>query len=282
MKVGEGESAARWRLPDSASVRAWLAGFVARSGATRVSGLDLALIGNSSVAALLDAQGAHRLVLPAALRQRSGVLRAAAARQRPGGRAPGCSTWTSADFERSEQAYIAHTPILRTRLYDRHGGGVEITDFAPRFQQFGRLFCPVMLMRQIRPLCGQPAHPGAHPAAVRVRRAAPGDHLGQQPRALRDARHGPAADDRFLDHRDPRGDARGAARAGVAGARPRRDAARLAGRGVPAGSSTTRRAGGATGCAASPSPSSGRSRSSAPRSRSSSTPTRTPARSSPR
>jgi trehalose 6-phosphate phosphatase len=32
VKVGEGESAARWRLPDSASVRAWLAGFVARSG----------------------------------------------------------------------------------------------------------------------------------------------------------------------------------------------------------------------------------------------------------
>ena len=34
VKVGEGESSARWRLPDSAAVRAWLAGFVARSGAT--------------------------------------------------------------------------------------------------------------------------------------------------------------------------------------------------------------------------------------------------------
>jgi trehalose 6-phosphate phosphatase len=32
VKVGEGESAARWRLPDSAAVRAWLAGFVARFG----------------------------------------------------------------------------------------------------------------------------------------------------------------------------------------------------------------------------------------------------------
>jgi len=32
VKVGEGESAARWRLPDSAAVRAWLADFVARSG----------------------------------------------------------------------------------------------------------------------------------------------------------------------------------------------------------------------------------------------------------
>ena len=32
VKVGDGESEARWRLPDSAAVRAWLADFVARSG----------------------------------------------------------------------------------------------------------------------------------------------------------------------------------------------------------------------------------------------------------
>ena len=32
VKVGEGESAARWRLPDSAAVRAWLAAFAARAG----------------------------------------------------------------------------------------------------------------------------------------------------------------------------------------------------------------------------------------------------------
>jgi trehalose 6-phosphate phosphatase len=32
VKVGDGKSAAHWRLPDSAAVRAWLADFVARSG----------------------------------------------------------------------------------------------------------------------------------------------------------------------------------------------------------------------------------------------------------
>ena len=32
VKVGEGESAARWRSPDSAAVRAWLTAFVARAG----------------------------------------------------------------------------------------------------------------------------------------------------------------------------------------------------------------------------------------------------------
>lgn len=34
VKVGEGESSARWRLPDSTAVRAWLADFVARSGSS--------------------------------------------------------------------------------------------------------------------------------------------------------------------------------------------------------------------------------------------------------
>lgn len=47
-----------------------------------------------------------------------------------------------ADLERVEQAYHRNTAILETRLYDRHGSGVLITDFAPRFQQYGRVFHP--------------------------------------------------------------------------------------------------------------------------------------------
>jgi GH15 family glucan-1,4-alpha-glucosidase len=117
--------------------------------------LDLALIGNSSVAALVDAQA--RVVWSCLPRFDSDPAFCALllGDGGPGGRS-GVFEVDLADFERSEQAYIAHTPILRTRLYDRHGGGVEITDLAPRFQQFGRLFCPVMLMRQIRPLAGSP------------------------------------------------------------------------------------------------------------------------------
>ena len=120
-----------------------------------MSGLDLALIGNSSVAALLDARA--RIVWSCLPRFDSDPAFCALLRTEngPDDRA-GVFEVDLADFERSEQAYIAHTPILRTRLYDRHGGAVEITDFAPRFQQFGRLFYPVMLMRQIRPLAGSP------------------------------------------------------------------------------------------------------------------------------
>ena len=43
------------------------------------------------------------------------------------------------EFERAEQRYIINTAILRTTLYDRYGNALEITDFAPRFQHFGRL-----------------------------------------------------------------------------------------------------------------------------------------------
>ncbi|HVQ62775.1 MAG TPA: trehalase-like domain-containing protein, partial [Burkholderiales bacterium] len=112
-----------------------------------MSGLDLALIGNSSVAALLDARA--RIVWCCLPRFDSDPAFCALLRpdNGPEDRA-GVFEVDLADFERSEQAYIAHTPILRTRLYDRHGGGIEITDFAPRFQQFGRLFYPVMLVRQ--------------------------------------------------------------------------------------------------------------------------------------
>jgi GH15 family glucan-1,4-alpha-glucosidase len=116
-----------------------------------LSGLDLALIGNSSVAALIDARG--RIVWSCLPRFDSDPAFCALLREDG---TDGVFEVDLADFERSEQAYIAHTPILKTRLYDRHGGGVEITDFAPRFQQFGRLFCPVMLVRQIRPLAGSP------------------------------------------------------------------------------------------------------------------------------
>jgi GH15 family glucan-1,4-alpha-glucosidase len=120
-----------------------------------MSGLDLALIGNSSVAALVDAQA--RIVWSCLPRFDSDPAFCALLREDEGPEhRRGVFEVELADFERSEQAYIAHTPILRTRLYDRHGGGIEVVDFAPRFQQFGRLYYPIMLMRQIRPLAGSP------------------------------------------------------------------------------------------------------------------------------
>ena len=60
------------------------------------------------------------------------------------------------DFERSEQAYVTNTALLRTVLHDRHGGAVEVLDFAPRWKQNGRIYRPVSVIRRIRPLSGSP------------------------------------------------------------------------------------------------------------------------------
>ena len=60
------------------------------------------------------------------------------------------------DFERSDQAYVTNTAVLRTVLHDRHGGAVEVLDFAPRWKQNGRIYRPVSIIRRIRPLSGSP------------------------------------------------------------------------------------------------------------------------------
>jgi len=60
------------------------------------------------------------------------------------------------DFARSEHQYEPNTAILRTRLYDRQGQGIEITDFAPRFWSRGRTFRPLTLIRRVRVLGGTP------------------------------------------------------------------------------------------------------------------------------
>ena len=60
------------------------------------------------------------------------------------------------DLERSEQAYEPNTAVLRTRLYDHLGQGIEITDLAPRFLHRNRMFRPLTLIRRLRVLGGSP------------------------------------------------------------------------------------------------------------------------------
>ncbi|GAA4025635.1 glycoside hydrolase family 15 protein [Actimicrobium antarcticum] len=56
----------------------------------------------------------------------------------------------------SDQSYERNTAILTTRFKDAAGNGIEVTDFAPRFEQHGRLFTPSMLVRIIRRTSGRP------------------------------------------------------------------------------------------------------------------------------
>ena len=68
----------------------------------------------------------------------------------------GCFEVVVDDLARSEQEYLTNTAILVTRLYDSNGGAIEITDFAPRFGQYGRAFRPMMVIRMVRPIAGHP------------------------------------------------------------------------------------------------------------------------------
>ncbi len=56
----------------------------------------------------------------------------------------------------AEQAYLPNSAIVRTTLYDDDGGVVEITDFAPRFMLYERIYRPPMLVRRISAVRGRP------------------------------------------------------------------------------------------------------------------------------
>lgn len=113
--------------------------------------LELGLIGNGSLAVLLDAQA--RMVWGCFPDFHGDPYFCELLSPKEGG---GVWSFDLEDFERSEQYYLANTAVLVTRLHDRHGGIVEITDFAPRYKQYDRIFHPMMLVRQLKPIAGVP------------------------------------------------------------------------------------------------------------------------------
>jgi GH15 family glucan-1,4-alpha-glucosidase len=60
------------------------------------------------------------------------------------------------DYDRSEQFYEPNTAVLRTRMYDRKGQGIEVTDLAPRFWSRGRMFRPLTMVRRVKVISGSP------------------------------------------------------------------------------------------------------------------------------
>lgn len=52
--------------------------------------------------------------------------------------------------------YVRNTAVVVTELTASDGAKVRITDFAPRFQSYGRTFRPPQLMRIIEPIAGMP------------------------------------------------------------------------------------------------------------------------------
>lgn len=119
-----------------------------------MSSLDLALVGNGTIGVLVDPLG--EVVWGCFPHFDGDPAFCSLLRQRTHASDFGCFVVELSDFARAEQEYLVNTPMLVTRLYDRAGAAVEVTDFAPRFHQYGRMFCPMMLVRQIKRIAGNP------------------------------------------------------------------------------------------------------------------------------
>jgi len=114
--------------------------------------LELGLIGNGSVAALVDPQARIIWGCVPAFDGDPVFCGLLSPREHEGG------DWTIEleNFVSAEQSYIDNTAMLRTVLRDANGGAVEIVDFAPRWHQNDRFYRPVMLVRRLRPIAGTP------------------------------------------------------------------------------------------------------------------------------
>lgn len=116
--------------------------------------LDLAVIGNCQVAALVDACARiNWLCLPQPDGDPvfSGLLQ-----EELGESARGVFAVELADMVSSEQRYVRNTAILETLLTAADGSAIRITDFCPRFLSRGRMFRPMNLVRLVEPVTGRP------------------------------------------------------------------------------------------------------------------------------
>jgi GH15 family glucan-1,4-alpha-glucosidase len=114
--------------------------------------LDLGLIGNGTVSALVDATGR---VVWGCLPHLAGDP-AFCSLLEPNEHDGGYLAVEIEGMVSSSQEYLGNTPVLVTTLESDDGSAVEITDFAPRFKRWDRLYHPVMLVRRLRPLRGNP------------------------------------------------------------------------------------------------------------------------------
>ena len=139
--------------------------------------LDLAVIGNCSCSALIDRQG--RIVWSCLPRFDGDPVFCALLND--DNDEYGFYDIEIQDFARSEQYYLQNSAVLVTTLFDRHGAAVEITDFAPRFKQLGRVYRPIMVVRQVRPVIGSPR--------IRVRLRPAADYGARRPDITHGSNH---------------------------------------------------------------------------------------------
>jgi GH15 family glucan-1,4-alpha-glucosidase len=112
--------------------------------------LDLAVIGNSTVAGLVDSAG--RLVWGCWPRLDGDPIFSALL----DGEAPDKGFFVIENDEEAtaQSAYLRNTAIVRTAIATPSGGAYTITDFAPQYWVAGRMYRPPAFVRRIEPLAG--------------------------------------------------------------------------------------------------------------------------------
>ena len=116
---------------------------------------DLALIGNGTVGALIDGNACLKWCCFPRF-DGDPVFCSLLRSDREGADDFGYFSIDVVNAERTEQEYTLNTAVLCTRIYDANGGCVEVMDFAPRYRQYGRIFAPMTIVRQIRRISGNP------------------------------------------------------------------------------------------------------------------------------
>jgi len=122
-----------------------------------MSSLDLAVIGNCMISALVDRRAQ---IVWSCFPRFDGDPVFSALLDCPEGQSDadqkGVFAIDMAGMVSCEQSYLQNTAVLVSRLTDSFGNIVEITDFAPRFKHFDRTFRPPMLVRRVQPVKGRP------------------------------------------------------------------------------------------------------------------------------
>ncbi len=119
-----------------------------------MASLDLGVIGNCQIAALVDESAT--IVWSCLPQFDADPMFCRLLRREDEAQLPGFFEVDLLDAERSDQSYLTNTAVLRTDRHDRRGGVVRITDLAPRYEYVGRMFTPMMLLRRIDPVAGRP------------------------------------------------------------------------------------------------------------------------------
>jgi GH15 family glucan-1,4-alpha-glucosidase len=116
--------------------------------------LELGLIGNCRIGALIDDRG--EIVWGCLPRFDGDPVFCSLLNEHPDGEGAGFCVVELLDQVEASQSYLPNTAVLVTRLTDSRGAVIEITDFSPRFYQYGRMFMPMMIIRQIQRISGNP------------------------------------------------------------------------------------------------------------------------------